>query len=102
MSDSPATMAAILSMEANYPRCLRCNKPVDRLIVTPNSNDPSTVTIEFECHGETVSQDISSSLMEGEQGLASFTVFNDFTSGLLPAKTTKRAGKKTSTKKGKK
>ena len=102
MSDSPAATAAKLSVEANFPRCLRCNKPVDRLIVTPNSDNPDMVMIKFECHGETVSQDISSSLLEGERGLASFTVFNDFTSGLLPAKTSKQAGKKSSKKKGKK
>lgn len=102
MSDTPAATAATLSMEANFPRCLRCNKPVDRLVVSPKSDNPRTVTIEFECHGETVSQDISSSLLVGEHGLASFTVFNDFTSGLLPAETSKQAGKKSGKKKGKK
>ena len=70
--------------------------------MSPNSANPSTVTVEFECHGETVSQDIPSSLLAGEQGLASFTVFNDFTSGLLPAETAKPAAKKSSKKKGKK
>ena len=102
MSDSPGTTAAIRSTEANLPHCLRCNKPVDRLVISPTPNNPSMVTIEFECHGETVEQEMSSSLLAGEQSLGSYTAFNDFTSGLLPAETAKPAGKRSGRKKGKK
>lgn len=70
--------------------------------MSPDSDNPGTITVEFECHGETVSQGISSSLLVGERGLASFTVFNDFTSGLLPAETSKPAAKQSGKKKGNK
>lgn len=86
MSESPsATPAATQQTEAHFPRCSRCNKTVDRLVISPQPNHPGQVTVEFECHGESVEQDMPSSLLEGEQGLASYTAFNDFTSGLLPA-----------------
>ena len=71
-------------IEANFPRCLRCNKPVDKLVISPDPANPRKATIEFHCHGESVKQEIPSSLISGDQGLASYTVFNDFTSGLLP------------------
>ncbi len=102
MSDSPATTAAAVSKEANFPRCVRCNKPVDRLVISPTPNNPGTVTVEFECHGETVEQELPASLLAGEQSLASYTAFNDFTSGLLPSKTSNAASRKSSKKKGKK
>lgn len=71
--------------KSSYPRCFRCQKPVDKLRVIPDPNEPSRVTIDFQCHGESASQEISSEMLEGEHGLSAYTVFSDFTSGLLPA-----------------
>lgn len=66
------------------PKCLRCDKPVDTLRTEPSPRDKSRVVVIYECHGESVSQELPSSALEGGQGLSSYTAFNAYTSGLMP------------------
>lgn len=81
------------------PQCKHCNKPVENITVFPHPTDVGQVVIEFNCHGETVSQEIPSSMLEGKQGLARYKVFNSLTSGLMPRKTpTGETAKKASKK----
>lgn len=70
--------------ESSFPHCAHCDKPVESLLVTATPNHPQTVTIEYHCHGESAWQDMPASVMTDERGLAGYTAFNDFTSGLLP------------------
>ena len=71
--------------KSSCPRCFRCQKPVDKLSVIPDPNEPGRIIIDFQCHGESASQEISSEILEGKHGLSAYTAFSDFTSGLLPA-----------------
>ena len=84
MSKSSASTAATRAGQANFPQCLRCNKPVDEVVISPHPNNPSKVMVEFHCHGEIVEQEMPSSLLAGAYGLAGYTAFNEYTSGLLP------------------
>ncbi len=68
------------------PQCKQCDKPVENLTVSPHPTDEGQVVIEFNCHGETVSQEVSASLLEGKKGLARYKVFNSMTSGMMPRK----------------
>jgi hypothetical protein len=71
---------------SQFPTCMRCHKPVEELVVSPLANTTDKITVEVHCHGEAVRQDISPALLSDDHGLASYTVFNDFTSGLLMAR----------------
>ena len=66
------------------PQCKRCEKAVENLIISPHPTDAGQVIIEFSCHGETVSQEVAASLLEGAEGLARYKVFNSMTSGMMP------------------
>lgn len=81
------------------PQCKQCDKPVEHLTVSPHPTDEGQIIIEFNCHGETVSQEVSASLLKGKAGLARYKVFNSMTSGMMPRHehtqgTAKKAGKK--------
>lgn len=84
MSKTAATKRAPRVVKSKLPRCLRCDKPVEALTVSPHPSDPGKVIVEFACHGERVSQEMPASLLEGKQGLAQYSVFNAYTSGLMP------------------
>lgn len=100
MSSPSKSQLAKKLPKKSYPRCFRCQKPVDQLQVISAPNQLSRVTIEFHCHGESASQDVSAELLTGEHGLSAYTAFNDLTSGLLPIgyapqrASRKRGGKK--------
>ncbi len=83
MVKSSSTRSAIKLPKSKFPRCLHCNKAVETLTVAPNSNNPGKIIIEYQCHGERVSQEMPSSVLADGQGLASYTAFNAFTSGLM-------------------
>jgi hypothetical protein len=68
--------------EGEFPRCMRCDKPVDRLGLSPRPDNPEVVRVEFECHNEVVRQELSASVVEG--GLSRYSAFNAYTSGLMP------------------
>lgn len=71
-----------------YPRCARCDKPVEEFKLTPDPRRSNTVVVEFRCHGEGVRQEMPASVVRSaensSEGLSRYTAFNDFTSGLLP------------------
>ena len=83
MSESFTFSNAALVPESKLPTCLRCNKLVDWLRVSPNPRNPNGVTVEYQCHGETVTQEMPSSAVTNEEGLSTYTAFNDYTSGLM-------------------
>lgn len=83
MTESSVTDTAT-PLPESLPRCMRCNKPVDSLSVSPDSRHPETVIVEYHCHGESVRQEMSSSVLRKGRGLAGYTAFNDYTSALLP------------------
>lgn len=85
--------------KSGYPRCLRCGKTVEKLTISADPNDSARLVVDFQCHGESVSQEIPRAMVTGPHGLAAYSVFSDYTSGLLPApprvrELAKRAGKK--------
>ena len=103
MTTSAPAKSAIKLTKSKFPRCLRCNKRVDALTVREDTHHAGKVIVEYQCHGETVSQEMPSSLLTGGQGLASYTAFNDYTSGLmLHEPPNKSRMKATRTKGGKK
>jgi hypothetical protein len=73
--------------KSQFPLCTRCHKPVNQLTTVPIHNHPNMVMIEYECHGEHAMQEIDASMLSSQQGLSSYTVFNDYTSGLLKSTT---------------
>jgi hypothetical protein len=80
---SKITKSGRTPAKSKFPHCIRCDKPVDSLIILPKSNELATVIVEFECHGEKVGQEIPSTILDTRHGLASYTAFNDFTSALI-------------------
>jgi hypothetical protein len=44
------------------PQCKRCHQPVENLVISPHPDDEEKVIIEYNCHGETISQEVSTSL----------------------------------------
>jgi|GEM_PF-4863514 len=80
--------------KSKYPWCLRCNKRVEALTIREEPRHAGNVIVEYRCHGETVSQEMEPSELNDEQGLASFTAFNAYTSGLLLGEQTHKAGRK--------
>ncbi len=96
-ASSPARQSELT--KDKLPQCKHCNKPVENITVFPHPTDVGQVVIEFNCHGETVSQEVSASLLEDKAGLARYKVFNSLTSGMMPRKKptegkAKKAGKK--------
>jgi len=84
-TNAPTQAHASASLpESGFPHCSHCDKPVESLLVTPTPNHPQTITIEYHCHGESAWQDMPASVVNDERGLAGYTAFNDYTSGLLP------------------
>ncbi len=70
--------------KSKYPFCVRCQKLVDEMSVSPHPAHPSEVTVQFNCHGENVQQEMPAQSLQSDEGLASFTVFNAYTNGLMP------------------
>ena len=95
VKSAPAKTAPKLP-KSKFPWCLRCDKRVETLTIRPEPRHTSNVIVEYHCHGETVSQEMSSSLLTGSQGLALYTAFNAYTSGLMlggpPKKLSKKKG----------
>lgn len=69
--------------KSKFPWCLRCDKRVETLTVRREPPHASNLTVEYHCHGETVSQEMEESELSDEQGLALYTAFNAYTSGLM-------------------
>ena len=84
MSESSSQKSFEQLSESDFPVCLHCGKPVESLIVSPNQHNKEMVTVEYRCHGESVRQDVPASVLTQGRGLAAYTAFNDFTSGLIP------------------
>lgn len=83
--------------ESKFPHCLRCNARVNALTALPVPNHPDKVIIEYQCHGESVSQELPASVLANEQGLSAYTAFNAYTSGLMLSE---RAEKQSGERKG--
>ncbi len=101
MSQISPTKSAAKLLKSKYPWCLRCNKRVDVVAVRAEAHQVGNFIVEYQCHGESVSQEMEA--FELADGLASYTAFNAYTSGLLPhigdvdsrdIKTVKKSGKK--------
>jgi hypothetical protein len=75
-------VATRASTADDFPHCMRCDKPVDRLGIWPRPDNPEVVRVEYECHNEVVRQELSASTVEG--GLSRYSAFNAYTSGLMP------------------
>lgn len=74
-----------LAVDASrFPICHRCHKPVEKLSVQPHTQHANTVIVNYECHGARASQEMSSEILASERGLAGYTAFSDYTSGLMP------------------
>ncbi|GAC1446093.1 MAG: hypothetical protein NVSMB56_01780 [Pyrinomonadaceae bacterium] len=96
MTKSSGTKPVVKMSKSKFPRCLRCNKRVEKLIILPAARNARNVTIEYECHGECVSQEMPAAMVA--DGLQSFTAFNDYTSGLMLSSSQKKpSAKKDST-----
>ncbi len=98
MAQSPPTKLP----KSKSPWCLRCEKRVETLSVRPQPRRPGSVIVEYQCHGERVSQEMQASELSGGQGLASYTAFNAYTSGLMLGERPRKGGKKAAKKGGKK
>lgn len=90
-----APRAARLS-KSKSPWCVRCGKRVEKIAVVPDPRRGGQAVVEYHCHGEAVRQEMPASLVEG--GLASYTAFNTYTSGLMlgtptPPSSKKKGGK---------
>lgn len=70
--------------KSQYPICARCQKAVDEANLLPPTQHPGEVMLQYSCHGEQASQEIQSRLLDSEQGLSDYTVFNAYTSGIMP------------------
>jgi hypothetical protein len=65
---------------------------VDSVVVSGETRRPGIFIVEYQCHGERVSQEMET--FELTDGLASYTAFNAYTSGLLPNVEAIKAAKK--------
>ena len=96
MSQISPTKSAAKLPKSKYPWCLRCNKRVEAVAVHAETRQAGNFIVEYRCHGESVSQEMEA--FELTDGLASYTAFNAYTSGLLPdvgaIKAAKKGGKK--------
>jgi hypothetical protein len=82
-------VATRASTTNDFPYCMRCDKPVDRLGIWPRPDNPEVMRVEYECHNEVVRQELSASIVEG--GLSRYSAFNAYTSGLMPMNPDERA-----------
>jgi hypothetical protein len=92
MTESAESKSAAKLGKSKYPWCLRCNKRVDFVAVNPEPRRAGNFIVEYQCHGESVSQEMEA--FEINDGLASYTAFNAYTSGLLPDLGAIKAAKK--------
>jgi hypothetical protein len=92
MTESARSKSAAKLPKSKHPWCLRCNKRVESVVVTPEPRHEGNFIVEYWCHGERVSQEMEA--FELSDGLASYTAFNAYTSGLLPSLQEVKAGKK--------
>lgn len=74
-------LATRRSSVTDLPHCLRCDKPVDRIDISPKAGNPDLACVEYECHGEVVRQELPVTAADG--GLCRYSAFNDYTSGLM-------------------
>jgi hypothetical protein len=87
MSTTDQTSDPITQVPAQRrPRCLRCGKPVDSAAIRPKPGNHDYVVVEYECHGERATQEVGADVLQRDEGLAAWTAFNDYTSGLMPGK----------------
>ena len=82
MSEIGRGKSAAKLPKSKYPWCLRCNKRVDFVGVAPEPRRAGNFIVEYRCHDESVTQEMEA--FEIKDGLASYTAFNAYTSGLLP------------------
>lgn len=91
MTESARSESEVKLGKSEYPWCLRCNKRVDSVAVSPEPRRAGNFIVEYHCHGESVSQEMEA--FEINDGLAAYTAFNAYTSGLLPDPGATKAGK---------
>lgn len=53
-------------------------------MVVPDPHHSEMVIVKYRCHGESARQTMPSLMLKQKDGLAGYTAFNDYTSGLLP------------------
>ena len=80
ISGSASEAAARLS-KSKSPWCERCGKRVEESTVTPDPRRAGKAVVEYRCHGESARQEMPTSLLTG--GLAAYTAFNEYSSGLM-------------------
>jgi hypothetical protein len=83
MSESSET-GAVASASESLPWCHFCDKPVESVKVVPDPDRAEMVIVEYHCHNESAQQMMPSLILKQKDGLAGYTAFNDYTSGLLP------------------
>jgi ribosomal protein L37AE/L43A len=76
-----ASKAATRIPKLKSPWCERCGKRVEGSTVTPDPRRAGTAVVEYRCHGESARQEMPTSLLAG--GLAAYTAFNEYSSGLM-------------------
>ncbi len=69
--------------KVKYPWCLRCNRRVETLTIQPKAARGGIIIVEYQCHGERVSQEMATAQLTAAKGLADYTAFNTYTSGLM-------------------
>src|SRR5688500_6163581 len=82
--------------KSKSPWCARCGKRVEESAVTPDPRRVGVAVVEYRCHGESARQEMPASLVAG--GLAAYTAFNEYSSGLMlgavaPAPSKRKGGK---------
>ncbi|MCP9495361.1 MAG: hypothetical protein MSG64_13020 [Pyrinomonadaceae bacterium MAG19_C2-C3] len=84
MGETQQTDAARQPTPDAYPLCVRCDKPVESLTVNAHPTDTEKVIVRYECHGEHVTHTLPANLLTRDKGLAGYTAFSAYTSGLMP------------------
>jgi len=92
MTQATPAKATTKLPKSKYPWCLRCNQRVEAVAVSPDERHAGNFIVEYRCHGERVSQEMEA--FELSAGLASYTAFNAYTSGLLPSQKDVKATRK--------
>ena len=87
-----ASKAATRLSKSKAPWCLRCGKRVEEASVTPDPRRAGKAVVAYRCHGESASQEMPASLVEG--GLSAYTAFNEYSSGLMLGAAPQAAGGK--------
>ncbi|HEX6624850.1 MAG TPA: hypothetical protein VF064_14155 [Pyrinomonadaceae bacterium] len=78
--------------KSQSPWCARCSRRVEESAVTPDPRRAGKAVVEYRCHGESARQEMPASLLAG--GLAAYTVFNEYSSGLMLGAVAPAAGKR--------